>query len=504
MADAPSFESAADRIQLHADQFEEAYLPDWPSYKSPYFKSTETPIGIMTKDDLSDDPRAWSHLRRCALAAPNGYSEGRPPVANWTNHYYDTQIPESHAEELDRLADGWQGTPPWEREPNQWERVKEQHDGDRYAFAWKIEAYESAKNRFVDYIEDDDETVAVSPPRMMELARNKDATTRYLEQADLPTPPAVRGDELLAMDDDEAAAELGDGSEGYFVQPIIGSHGNGTAHVETLEEAREYVDAHGAEDYICRTFIPHNSDIRALTVGDHLVNAMRRVAPEDEVCTNISTIDGEVGGVDLGVYGNAYNADRQGRAVSLDVDVYNEVSAEMREQSDRFLSPGPAALVDDVLDAFDPATFNYDPELPEKPFLVGTDIMEVDPDDITHLPEDVQEQALQYDDDTAYFVLEFNVNPGSMADLLARWHNRPEQITALHLAQLLKRETADNPFAVEAISGNPDNDIVGNDDHPLWRRIDNYYPQYDTVHDLQDTVFDNLKPYQREQILNDR
>jgi hypothetical protein len=443
------------------DEFEETVLPDWDSSKSPYFMTSGDPVALMTYGELRPRPRSWSHLRRCALSAPVGYAadadESESPVANWANHYYA---------------------------PQQWERVKDQHDGDRYVVNLTLPARQNMKTDFREYLVEDDETVVMNPIPLIDLFNDKGKTSDYLDEQEFPGIPSVTGEEVLTYSEDELAHELGTGEEGYVVKPCSAYGGDGVESFDSLDAVEDYLadelgdildDNGGAA--VVQPRIPHTSDVRIITVGDTVVNAERRIAPDGELCTNVSCVDSTVNGMDLGVYGTTHNAYQDGRVMPLKVDVYDEVSDRLRGRNDMFLSPDAEDLALDLLDSFDPDRFEYDDSLPEKPIVMGVDALEVDTDDLAHLPDRYQERATAYaHDGTALLVPELNGNPGSMADLLARWHQMPEQITTLHVSQLMQRLAGDE--TADEIAANPDNGIVNNRDNGLWRRVDRYYPDH--------------------------
>jgi len=117
-----------------------------------------------------------------------------------------------------------------------------------------------------------------------------------------------------------------------------------------------------------------------ITVGDDIVNAERRSAANGNLCTNISNIDGLVDGKDLGVYGNALNALKSGRVMPINVDYGDNISesiySDVAANNPGLLPPGARDLSMDIINSFGPKEFNYNSDLPEKPFKIGIDLLE--------------------------------------------------------------------------------------------------------------------------------
>ncbi len=481
-------------INQYMEDFQEEHLPEWGSSKQPYFMANEEPLGLMTYHDLDVDARAWDHLRRSALTAPTGYGtpDDEKPVINWANHFY---------------------------EPDEWETIREIHgvgdEHERYVLRMTLPARANMKSRFKQHLSRDDETVVVNPFDLMDLFADKYESAKYLEQEDLPAIPSLKGEEVLSASRREVELELGDGGEhGFVVKPYNGFGGKGVVGVNSISEAEAYlrsesVDFNGEERKakdVCmvQPKIPHKSDLRVITIGDHIRNAERRIAPEGRLCTNISSIDGVVSphdlrhfgldagtGRDLGVYGNAFNARKQGFVVPIDVDQYS--MSRTRDRNAAVLSSGAEQLAYDTMETFDPDTFNYRADLSQRPFIIGMDFLETEMEQLDHLPAGAQDAIAEYSSDgTAYVIPELNGNPGSMADIIARWDHTPaqplgHQITAFHLVNVMRD--------LAGIDTEPVEDIYGDESDRLWRRVDSYYP--DLGPGFVDAISSNLKPENR-------
>jgi glutathione synthase/RimK-type ligase-like ATP-grasp enzyme len=463
-------------IQRYLEEFQQQVLPNWSSDKSPYFKAREDGMGLMTYGDIEEDPRNWDHLRRCTLAAPTGYApnrdEAKRPLTNWANHFYT---------------------------PEQWERAKAQHDQERYALRLTLPARSNMKTRFKKYLIEDDETAVINPIPLMDLFANKKHTADYLDETGMPGIPSMTGVDVVDSCYEEIVDELGDGGEyGFVVKPFNGFGGDGVEDFESLDEVEQYLEGLGTEEHegeeieliekqMVQPKIPHESDLRVITVGDDIVNAERRIAENGGFKTNISSIDGYVGGKDLGVYGKAYKALKKHRVQPISVDVHDNVPQRLADRHPDMLSSGIQELAYDLLESFTPEKFGYDGDLLQKPIVMGADMLETSMDDIQHLPEEYRERAENYaDGDTVYLIPELNGNPGSMADLVARWTGMEEQISTLHLVDLM-----DDIVGGEGIDFR---EHVGNEKSELWRRVDNYYPKHpESAQQFHDVVHGNLK-----------
>lgn len=451
----------SDQVDREMDEYQEEHFPDWHAdTKRPYFEAVDEPMALMTYSEPVDDhPRSWSHLRRTTLASPFGYEDEdtEGPMINWASHYF---------------------------KPDQWEEMKDQYDQDRFVVNMSLLARQNMLSDFKDYLQGDDETVVVNPMEMMDVFDSKHRTAQHLDESDLPGIPSVTAYDLLHEGRESVEAEIGDGGEyGFVVKPFNGYGGEGVEGFDNLEGVENYltedledlVEEHGDEVYrkhMIQPKVPHGSDLRVITIGDDIVNAERRFAPDGELCTNISSMDGFLHGQNLGVYGNAYKALKNDRVMPVNVDYFDEipeVSQEALAGNDSLIGLGAEELSEDIINSFDPDEFNFDDNLPQKPFKIGIDLLEADRDEIGHLPDEVVEQAIDYNDgDTVYLVPELNGNPGSMADLIARWSRMEEQMTPVHTYNLMRD--------LAGMETDPVEDIIGNSENPAWERIDQFYP----------------------------
>jgi len=124
----------------------------------------------------------------------------------------------------------------------------------------------------------------VNPPLSIERSVDKYHTLALFEEHGLPVPQTVVTESL-----EEAIKGFNDLGGDVVIKPLFGSRGIGSTRVSDHDVAERLFRAilfyHGVL-YLQR-FIPHgDSDIRAFIVGDRVVAAMRRVAPNWK--TNVS------------------------------------------------------------------------------------------------------------------------------------------------------------------------------------------------------------------------
>lgn len=468
------------RDSSYTPDFEQ--FSDWPSEsKAPYMKATEDPVSLMTYGELSGEPRTWSHLRRNVLTSTSGlqeeYSHSGEPVVNWSNHYHS---------------------------PDSWEAVKDMHEGDKHAVNMTLPARKNMLTEFKEYLEGDEETSVINPFDMMDMFQDKYETAQHMEENSLPGIPSMRGDEFLESDMDYIEEQLGDGGDyGFVVKPYNGSGGTGVEDFEDIEDVGDYLendldqevpdegdDRKMNEAMIVQPKIPHQSDLRVITVGEDIVNAERRYSPPDDLCTNLSKIDGEIDGQDFGVYGKALKAFKQGRVEAINVDVNDNIPDDVYDsfakQNSSLLSPNARKLSQDIISSFGPEEFNYDEDLDRKPFKIGMDFIETNKEDIQHLPDHVIERAEKYEeeDGTVYLSPELNGNPGSMADLIARWSSLDQQVTGLHVNKLMKD--------VAGLETEPVEEQIQTQKSEIWQNIEDWYPKLDGRY--LNNAYENIKP----------
>jgi ribosomal protein S6--L-glutamate ligase/tetrahydromethanopterin:alpha-L-glutamate ligase len=124
----------------------------------------------------------------------------------------------------------------------------------------------------------------VNPPLSIERSVDKYHTLALFEEHGLPVPQTVVTESL-----EEAIKGFNDLGGDVVIKPLFGSRGIGSARVSDHDVAERLFRAilfyHGVL-YLQR-FIPHgDSDIRVFIVGERVVAAMRRVAPNWK--TNVS------------------------------------------------------------------------------------------------------------------------------------------------------------------------------------------------------------------------
>lgn len=452
----------------------------WPGEKKePYARHRDEPIGLMSYGQLSDERKPFYQSRRNVFAGVSGlqdrFMHDGPPMTNWSNHYHT---------------------------PESWENVKDLHDGDRYVVNMTHKAQKYMKPEFRQYLTEDDSNVVVNPIEMIQLFKDKHRTAQHFEDNGLPGIPTVKGHELLQNGFDYVEERLGDGGEhGFVAKPYNGSYGDGVETFDSLEDVGSFLDG-GIEredveetidpdEYIIQPKIPHESDLRVITAGENIINAERRKNTEDDIRTNLSQLDGEINGTDFRVYGKALKAYQKGRVEPVRVNVTGRFEQEefnsMAEENSSLLGKGARNLAEDVIDSFGPEEFGYNEDLDRKPFKIGMDFIETTREDIQHLPEHVQEKALEYEeeDGTVYLSPELNGSPGSMADLVARWSGLDHQVSALHVNKLMR----DLAPGVETM---PVEDHVHNEDSEIWKNVKDWYP--DLGDDYLERGYYNLKP----------
>jgi len=124
----------------------------------------------------------------------------------------------------------------------------------------------------------------VNPPLSIERSVDKYHTLALFEEHGLPVPQTVVTESL-----EEAIKGFNDLGGDVVIKPLFGSRGIGSTRVSDRDVAERLFRAilfyHGVL-YLQR-FIPHgDSDVRAFIVGDRVVAAMHRVAPNWK--TNVS------------------------------------------------------------------------------------------------------------------------------------------------------------------------------------------------------------------------
>jgi RimK family alpha-L-glutamate ligase len=127
--------------------------------------------------------------------------------------------------------------------------------------------------------------LVVNSPRAIERCVDKFYTSALLQEAGLPTPETVvceTTEEAMA-----AVRAMGD----VVVKPLFGSMGHGMVRVSDPDIAFRVVralDAVRAVFYVQRGVDHGGRDVRAFVVGDRVIGAIRRTAPDGEWRTNVS------------------------------------------------------------------------------------------------------------------------------------------------------------------------------------------------------------------------
>lgn len=466
-------------------QLEFEDIEGWQSEsKEPYANFRDEPMSFMSYGQLSDERKPFYQSRRNVLAGTSGlqdrFMHEGPPMSNWSNHYHT---------------------------PESWQNVRDLHgleDGDNYVINMSNKARKHAKPEFKDYLQESDDDVVINPIDMINLFKDKYETSKHFEDKGLPGIPSLKGDEFLEKGKEYVEKHLGDGGEqGFIAKPYNGSFGDGVQPLDSMTEVYEFLNG-GIEredeeelidpdEYIVQPQIPHESDLRVITVGDEVVNAERRNNTDDDIRTNLSQMDGVINGTDYRVYGKALKAFRgpDPRVEHIDVN-YNEARMDMErfndlaDENSSLLGRQARNLANDVIGSFGPDEFNYNEDLDRKPFKIGMDFIETSVEDIQHLPDPYVERAQQYEeeDGTVYLSPELNGSPGSMADLVARFSNHHEQVSALHVNKLMRDLAGEETQPINHHVQNPRSDV--------WKNVKDWYP--DLGDDYLQRGYYNLKP----------
>ena len=454
-------------------------LSKWPGkIKEPYAKLRNDPIALMTYSQLTEERKPFYQSRRNVLTSTSGlqdrFMHEGPPMANWSNHYHT---------------------------PESWENVKDLHEGDRFVVNMTAKARKYMKPEFRDHLREEDSNVVVNPTDMIQLFKDKYETSQHFEENDLPGIPSLKGDEFLENSLEYIENALGDGGEyGFIAKPYNGSYGDGVRPLDNLEEVKTFLDGGieredqedlvDPEEYIVQPKIPHESDLRVITAGEDIVNAERRNNTDEDIRTNLSQMDGKINEIDYKVYGKALKAYRSGRVEPIRVNATDRMDQDifdsMAEGNSSMLGRQARELAGDIIDSFGPDEFGYNEDLDRKPFKIGMDFIETTKEDIQHLPEHVQERALEYEeeDGTVYLSPELNGSPGSMVDLVARWSGFDNQVSALHVNKLMRD--------LAGVDTKPVEEHVNNRESDIWKNVKDWYP--DLGENYLQRGYYNLKP----------
>lgn len=133
----------------------------------------------------------------------------------------------------------------------------------------------------------DDGVVVVNPPEAMLAARNKLATTLRLRQCGLPTPESFASENPAHV-----LRYIRSTGSTVVVKPLTGSLGLGSILVRDVDQAfhvTRFLSALHQPVYMQR-FIEKklNRDMRVFVVGDNVVAAVYRYAPEAQWKTNVA------------------------------------------------------------------------------------------------------------------------------------------------------------------------------------------------------------------------
>jgi ribosomal protein S6--L-glutamate ligase len=126
----------------------------------------------------------------------------------------------------------------------------------------------------------------LNPPRAVEAAVDKYLTLAKLAAAGLPVPPTWTGESS------DGACEAFEALGGdVVVKPLFGSEGRGlirVSHRELALRAFRALERLGAVLYVQRAIRHPGHDLRVFVLGDRVLGAIRRHAPDDDWRTNVS------------------------------------------------------------------------------------------------------------------------------------------------------------------------------------------------------------------------
>ncbi len=126
----------------------------------------------------------------------------------------------------------------------------------------------------------------LNPPRAVETAVDKYLALAALAAAGLPVPPTWSGESSA-----EALAAFEELGGDVVVKPLFGSEGRGLVRVSHRELARrtfQTLERLGAVLHVQRTVRHPGHDLRVFVLGDRVLGAIRRHAPEDDWRTNVA------------------------------------------------------------------------------------------------------------------------------------------------------------------------------------------------------------------------
>jgi RimK family alpha-L-glutamate ligase len=125
----------------------------------------------------------------------------------------------------------------------------------------------------------------INSPRAIERSVDKFYTSALLHDAGLPTPETIAGEDFAtAM---AAVRRMGD----VVIKPIFGSMGHGLVRVTDPEvgfRVLRALEQTRAVFYVQQTIDHDGRDIRAFVVGDRVIGAIERQAPDGDWRTNVS------------------------------------------------------------------------------------------------------------------------------------------------------------------------------------------------------------------------
>jgi ribosomal protein S6--L-glutamate ligase len=126
----------------------------------------------------------------------------------------------------------------------------------------------------------------LNPPRAVETAVDKYLALAAISSAGLPVPPTWSGESSA-----EALAAFERLGGDVVVKPLFGSEGRGLVRVTHPELARrtfQTLERLGAVLYVQRAVRHPGHDLRLFVLGDRVLGAIRRHAPDGDWRTNVA------------------------------------------------------------------------------------------------------------------------------------------------------------------------------------------------------------------------
>lgn len=526
-----SARNKSEELENHIQQVEQwigdDWVPEWGQVwtdedkkRGPSAVSNDRGIFFMSYNDLTDlDSRVFNHLRRNGMVAPYDDTDEDPPV-NWLSHRIRPSHWEKMKEEMFSGSERYAVNLSMLSRNTMWSKTKKHMQADDETVLMNpipvIDTFAS-KKKYVDHMQDHDMPVASSIPGTELVVNGKEYAEDKIGHDDkgivLKMDEGWGGDNMVLLEEglDEAYDLLDQDNYEDFLKEaatLEGANGDSLLSKEDVKEFEKKVEDptndryNGLVDFQAEVqvgnYYPHTSDLRVIMVGDDIINAERRWSGEGWK-TNISADESQLEELaeQLGVYVRAWESLESGQLQHLDVDLDDSIPSSWYGRLDDYdvrnageedqhivlreglLPPGARELANNLHGTMGPEEMGYDSQLPVPPLKAGYDLLEIPLDDgnLDHLRDEDRERIMQYrDGNVGYASTEGNGNPGSAADLLARWYGNPEQISLYHVVNTMKQleggDFHDTDEIVEIVQNVGDENPEG-----LNARVDQYYPR---------------------------